>query len=191
MLIIFLTIHFFIIILWPIILWCVINSPIFFRIVFKMYELKNIFFFKGKEMLGLGLYQCHSWPYRFYFFTLNDSPISSFHVNHIKYGIYCWIRSRFTISTEIQFRTTFTWSLFWCYVYFWQWWIPKWIKFPFSVHYKSVQETKHELLGLATLRVAKTQKNLFHVFLNFLLWFHRLQYWIPKVYCEQKRNKIS
>ncbi len=37
---------------------------------------------------------------------------------------------------EIQFRTTFIWSFFWCDVYFWQRWALKLIQFPISIHYK-------------------------------------------------------
>ncbi len=49
------------------------------------------------------------------------------------------------LCTRGLFRTTFTWSFFWCDAYFWQQWIPKWIQFSFSLHYKIRLSIKIEL----------------------------------------------
>ncbi len=41
-----------------------------------------------------------------------------------------------TFLYEIQFRTTFIWSFFWCNAYFWQQRALKWISFPIFVQMK-------------------------------------------------------
>ncbi len=78
-----------------------------------------------------------------HFCTLNDLNILIFWAPSFTPG-----RDRhvcpLTFLFEIQLRITFIWNFFWCDAYFWQPCVPKWIQFPISVHYKSVQETKNE-----------------------------------------------